>query len=97
LLKVHPAANVHDSNLNDHEFDSFEELSDQVLRADIHMTTPCEYHHEVFILRREIKIGRNWGEAAMKGVKWEAEVDPPEALEGELQAAWEAGGEQEAA
>ena len=97
LYKVQPAAQVHDSILNDHLFHNFDELAEQVLRVDTHMTTPCTYNHETFTLRRELTIGRTWGESSMKEVKWEADINPPEMLPDALATAWEEGREQEAA
>jgi len=87
LKRVHPVAQVHDSVVNEHTFDTFEELADQVHRCDTHMTTTCSYHGEDFRLRREVTMGKNWGEDSMMDVVYTT----PETLPSALEAAWEAG------
>lgn len=91
--KVEPCAQVHDSILNNHFYRTPEELCNQLLVVDRHMTTTCSYHYEDFELRREYKIGKAWGEG-MQDIKWEA-PDGPEALHKALQE-WEATVEQAA-
>lgn len=91
MKRVRPAAQVHDSILNEHEFDSFEELADQVRIVDECMRVPCVYHDEEFIIRREFSIGRDWGEDSMHKVAFENQDDD---LVTALQLAWEAGSDQ---
>jgi DNA polymerase I-like protein with 3'-5' exonuclease and polymerase domains len=66
--KVNLAAQVHDSILTHHEYESYDELAAQVLFCDKVMTQTCCYKDVEFTLERDIKLGVNWGEKAMKEV-----------------------------
>lgn len=70
LSRVTPAAQVHDSVINEHEYSSIDELADQIRWVDRYMTTPCYYHGDEFELRREWKIGRRWGDDWMVSLEW---------------------------
>jgi DNA polymerase I-like protein with 3'-5' exonuclease and polymerase domains len=66
--RVDLAAQVHDSVLTHHRFDSWEDLASQVLFCDTAMTQTCKYRNVEFILDRDVKLGINWGEDAMQEV-----------------------------
>ena len=85
LRAVRPAVQEHDSVVNEHTFDSWQELAEQILICDRHMSTPCVYHRRVFTLRREIKLGLGWGENDMVTVDHEDIKGLPSALK----QAWE--------
>jgi DNA polymerase I-like protein with 3'-5' exonuclease and polymerase domains len=87
MARVQLCAQVHDSILCQHTFDTWEELADQVHRCDTHLTTTCTYHEEDFQLRREVAIGRDWGEESMIEVR----DYTPDTLADALKAAWEGG------
>ncbi len=78
--KVNLAAQVHDSVLTHHEFESYDELAAQVLFCDRAMTQTCIYRGVHFVLERDIKLGINWGEAAMQKVNIQDLKDVPENL-----------------
>jgi hypothetical protein len=66
--RVDLAAQVHDSILTHHKFESYDELAVQVLFCDTAMTQACCYKSQEFTLERDIKLGVNWGEKAMMKV-----------------------------
>jgi hypothetical protein len=85
LRDVQLGAQQHDSLLNQHNFSSWTELADQVIICDHHMSTPCAYHGQIFTLRRDIKLGLDWGEDSMIKV----DFDSPDVLPVALEKAWE--------
>lgn len=68
MRRVEPRMQMHDSVIAHHTFGSWTELAMQCIRLLDHMTEVCEYHSEPFILGRELKIGCNLSENAMKTV-----------------------------
>ncbi len=62
------AAQVHDSILTHHKFNSWNELANQVIFCDRVMTQTCEYRDVKFVIDRDIKLGVNWGGEVMKKV-----------------------------
>lgn len=88
--KINLAAQVHDSILTHHEFDSWDELGEQIWWVDQAMECELEYHQRQFTLKRSVKLGINWGKDCMIDVSnaaWSAES---------LRAAWEKSCAQEA-
>lgn len=65
---VNLAAQVHDSILTHHRFESWEGLANQVLFCDKAMTQACTYRDVEFTLKRDIKLGVNWGGEIMQEV-----------------------------
>lgn len=65
LPRVDPRAQVHDSLLTHHWFDTWQELAEQCGYCLYHMTTQAEYHGTKFYLGRELKLGVAWGEDTM--------------------------------
>lgn len=65
MPKVIPAAQVHDSLLNEHTWDSWSELDFQVDWVRQMMSIPFEYNAMKYTLKTEVKIGVNWGDDGM--------------------------------
>jgi hypothetical protein len=85
--KVIPAAQIHDSNLNQHTFDSWEEAAEQVATCRRFMDFVCTYHGVEFTIRTSAKIGKTWGGGDMIEIEQdEGDYMTPGAIE----KAWEA-------
>lgn len=61
LRRVEPAPNVHDSILCQHDFDTWDELAEQINICSDYLSTPFTYHSRTHIIPREVTIGLNWG------------------------------------
>lgn len=84
--QVDLTAQVHDSVLTHHAFESWLELASQVLFCDTAMTQTCIYRDEEFIIDRDIKLGVNWGGEVMQKV----EIQDKGRIAERLEAAYEA-------
>jgi len=84
--RVDLAAQVHDSVLTHHKFDSWDELAAQVVFCDTAMTQTCEYREEEFVIDRDIKLGVNWGGEVMK----EVDIQDLKCISDNLRLAYEA-------
>lgn len=67
-LDLEPRAQVHDSCVLCIPLVSWEDMAHIVARCRKHLAIPCEYHGRSFTLDTEVKIGANWGEAAMRKI-----------------------------
>jgi hypothetical protein len=65
LADVVPKAQVHDSLLNQHTFSTVQGLVAQIWLVSQYMATPFEYFGREYTIRREIKLGFDWGESSM--------------------------------
>lgn len=81
--EIIPAAQVHDSLLNEHTWSSWDDLAQQVDYVRDRMSTPFEYNSMKYTLKTEVKIGINWGEDGMISLG-SGEVD-----ENALEEAWD--------
>jgi hypothetical protein len=54
------------------------------MRTDLHFEIPIEYHEDPFLLRREIKVGVNWGKDTMIEVYLTGVLPLPEQLNAAL-------------
>lgn len=90
--KVDLAAQVHDSILTHHAFESWDELALQVLFCDTAMTQTCSYREEEFVINRDVKLGVNWGGEVMQKV----DIQDRSRIAVKLQAAYEASCEEAA-
>ena len=61
LKRCKPSMQVHDSITSVVQPDSWEHLAFICRRIDMHMTTEVEYHARAFTLKRDFKLGPNWG------------------------------------
>jgi len=78
-----PVAQVHDSILNEHTWDSFGELWYQISRVRQCMSVPFEYNSMEHTLKTEVKIGINWGDDGM------ISLGSGEVGKDDLESAWE--------
>ena len=62
LRRVEPGPNVHDSIVTQNDFDSVDELGEQINLCSDYLATPFTYHGVSHIIPREVKVGLNWGE-----------------------------------
>lgn len=83
LDRVIPAAQVHDSILCEHEWDTFDELIGQIQDVRELMSEPFEYNSMEYTLKTEVKIGINWGDDGM------ISLGSGEMEEKDLKSAWE--------
>jgi hypothetical protein len=63
------SANVHDSLASQGIFSSASDLTAAIRAIDEQFQIPLEYHNRKFMLKREFKVGLNWGESGMVKIK----------------------------